>query len=1132
LGSSDDRNDGPDLGSSKGASGDAPPDGAQKSVLPFPVVAIGASAGGLQALEAFFANVDADSGMAYVVIQHLSPDHTSMLESILSRRSKIPLSEITDGMEVLVDHGYVIAPGYTLTLAGGKLRLGEPVEKPGHRRPVDDFFRSLALEQKEKSIAIVLSGTGTNGTAGCQAVKAAGGICIAQNPDSAGFPGMPQSLIHAGYADQVLDPAEIPAVLKRCASFPYFESKDRPRDDEAERSRDHAHIREIIAFLRARTRHDFSGFRKPTMIRRIQRRMSLFGLDSISDYGAFLREYPEEAKLLSDDLMINVTGFFRDPEAWEALRTAVVAPLIDSCKEDRPLRAWVTACASGEEAYTLAMVIAEEMRGRDPIEVKIFATDTAERSLALARAGVYPAGIEADLSPERLERFFEKDEHTYRIKKEIRDMVVFAPQDVLRDPPFSRIDICSCRNLLIYLELETQRRVIALLHFALRDGGYLFLGNTESFSGSEHLFEVISKRWRIYRRTGSTQHRFAELPSLATRIYESPTRLLEPAAVPVARPSATLILQRALLERYGPPTVVVDRTDQVVYFHGDTDPFLLHPAGEPTRDLMQLVRPPFRAAVRTALRAATRDNRHSVAQTSLAEDLDGPPVEVAAAPVIEGKSPDYFLVSFHVSDGENVGNEEPDPRAAEQFRARDPGTIDEVRKLRLELQNTTSAFEAATEDLKAANEEATSMNEELQSTNEELETSKEELQAVNEELTTVNSQLHAKLSELQGITNDLAHLLSSTDIAVVFLDAEFRVRRFTPAVSDLLELRESDIGRPLTDLAQKFTDDKLLSEARSVLQRLVPVDREVQSHSGRWYLRRILPYRTAENRIEGVVITFVDIGARKRAELEILSSNERLQAVLEQMPTAVVIIEAPGGRLLFANERAARLFRYTFPAPIPSGPSPAFFPMMAGMHARGGEYRAEEWPLARSLATDEIVTDEEIRATGADGRQLMLSVSAAPVRNATGNTVAVVGTFFDITKRKHEEGRLADVASGDIIAVVSEKLRTPLNAVREWARKSRTAVSTENLGGVDVLLVEGESLTRESLRGLLESRNARVRAVDSASAARDALATSKPHILISDVALPGEDGYALIRLTKPIDTEEVLAAVARLASRE
>ena len=981
---------------------------ADRARLPYPIVGIGASAGGLEALQDFFRNTPADTGMAFVVVQHLSPEHQSLMAEILARQTQMPVRQIEDGMPVEANEVYVIAPGFTLTLREGRLHLGQPIETRGHRRPVDDFLRSLAQEQKERAIAVILSGTGTNGTAGAQAVKAAGGICIAQNPDTAAFPGMPRSLIHAGYADQVLEVRDIPKVIIRYIGNPYIGAEADARRAEEELQRDRAHLREILAILRTRTRHDFNGYRKPTLLRRIQRRMGLTALSNLPDYAAVLRQRPEEVASLANDLMINVTGFFRDPEAWEALRAAVIAPLCASKGHAEPLRAWVAACASGEEAYTLAILLAEELRarGNERTEVKIFATDTAEKSLALARAGVFPGGIEADMSPERLERYFDKDEHTYRVKKEIRDMVVFAPQDILRDPPFSRVDLCTCRNLLIYLEPETQRRVMSLLHFALREGGYMFLGNTESTGNAEHLFEQVSKKWRIYRKTGVGQHRFSDVPSFAARIPEEVPRSNESPTAGAVRPGATLLLQRALLERYGPPTVVVDRADQVVYFHGLTDPFLQHPAGEPTRDLMQLIKPSLRIAVRTVLRGSSRDNRATVTQVEFGDAAPRRKLEITAEPVLPGNAPEYFLVSFrtlevHEATLPPVSDQPVVPIAQTQKEPgaqEDPGVQEELRILRRELQSTIEAFEATSEELKASNEEAMSINEELQSTNEELETGKEELQSVNEELTTVNSQLQTKIAQLEATTNDLANLLSSTSIAVMFLDSEFRVRRFTPAVNDLLELIGSDIGRPVTDLAPKFTDGKLLDDAREVLATLVPIEREVPSHSGRWYLRRTLPYRTAENRIEGVVITFVDIGARKRAEQQIIDAHERLEAVLEQMPMAVLILEAVSSRLLYANRRAVALLGNTFEYPI-SQQNPVHLPRMEGKSSTGRTYVPEAWPIARSLASNEVVTEEEIQVSTSDGQSHRLFASSAPVKDRQGRTVAVVGTFSDRIQR-------------------------------------------------------------------------------------------------------------------------------------
>jgi two-component system, chemotaxis family, CheB/CheR fusion protein len=1063
-----------DLGGAIAPAGTAP-----RASLPFPVVGIGASAGGLEALETFFGACPTDLGMAYVVIQHLSPDHQSLMAEILGRRTSMPVVEVRDEMAIEPDRVYVIAPGRTLTLEEGRFRLGEPVEVRGHRRPVDDFFRSLAEVQKEKAIIVLLSGTGTNGTAGAQAVKAAGGICIAQNPDSAAFPGMPRSLIHAGYADQVLEANEIPNLLKRFGEHGYLDDDQSTRESSADAlEQNQQRLREVLALLRGRTRHDFTGYRKPTLVRRIQRRMGLHGLSALKDYAGLLRGRSDELEALANDLMINVTGFLRDPEAWEALRSSVIAPLVERKRGDS-IRAWVTACASGEEAYTLAIVLAEEIaRVGEPTDVKIYATDTADKSLALARAGIFPGGIEACLSPERLERFFDKDEHTFRVKKEIRDMVVFAQHDLLRDPPFSRLDLATCRNLLIYLEPETQRRVLGLLHFALNDGAYLFLGSSESANSVPESFEVVSKRWRIFRRTGPSQHRFTELPSFAVRSLGEAAR--EPEITATARASATFAIQRALLERYGPPTAVVNRDDEVIYFHGDTDTFLRHPAGEPTRDLFELLRMSLRPAVRNALRTAVREHRQVVAREGNVDTAAGlRRVHVTAAPVIEHAKSDCFMVSFAfaedetgIAESDEPGAEGLDVEAPVPARERHPEHDAEIRSLKRQLQSSIEAFEVSTQELKASNEEVTSVNEELQSANEELETGKEELQSLNEELLTVNTQLQSKIAELEGVTNDLTNLLSSTNIAVVFLDTQFRVRRFTPAVRDLMDLIDSDIGRPITDLARKFTDANLLHDAEQVLQKLIPIESEVCSASGRWYLRRVLPYRTAENHISGVVITFVDIAARKLAEQEILEARENLRAVLEQLPAAVVIAEVPSGKLMLANRLAATLLGRPFPVPSRHSDLATLHGRLTGFHPDGRLYMPNEWPLAISLASGEAVVGQEITLEGPKGTRKMLSVSSTPVHDSAGNRVAVVGVFWDITDRMRSEQSERDArdaavtannAKDEFIATVSHELRTPLNTIRLWVRMLETGRMSEEDRASGVRTIERAALSQQKL---------------------------------------------------------------------
>ncbi len=995
----------------------APADYVPRAKIPFRVVGIGASAGGVEALRTFFAATPANSGIAYVVIQHLSPEHESMMADILGRCTQMPVRQVEDGLRVEPDHVYVIRPGRTVTLEDGRLRLGEPVEKHGHRRPVDDFFRSLAREQQEDAIVVVLTGTGTNGTAGAQAVKAVGGLCIAQDPETADFPGMPQSLIYSGYADQVLAVGEIPGAVVRYAQHPQLELDPAGRiraTQEFERHRQQ--LSEIVGIVRARTGHDFAPYKPATVIRRIQRRMGLLGATRLDEYAAQMREKPAEASALANDLMINVTGFFRDAEAWEALRESVVRPLVEQRVQGETIRAWVTACASGEEPYSLAMLIAEEVeRAGKVLEVKVFATDTADKSLALARAGVYPTGIEGDLTAERLERFFDKDDHSFRIKSSLREQVVFAPQDLLRDPPFSRVDIVTCRNLLIYLEPEAQRRALSLLHFALREGGYLLLGNAETLGHAEGLFEVVSKRWRIYRRSAAVQPQSLRMPTLASRVPDlRPITRLAPAMI--SRPSATLLIQAALLEEFGPPTAVVDSNERIVYFHGDAAPFLQHPSGEFTQHLLEMVRVPFRTAVRTALRQAISEKRAVTVETDTQDGSSR--LAITAAPLRQSRAPDNFRVSFVWLSANGA------PRAGIQFQpqarpaAGQPGNEqqrpdhvmleEEVSHLRRELLTSLEAFEATNEDLKASNEEITAINEELQSSNEELETGREELQSLNEELATVNGQLQTKVFELEALTNDLDNLLSSTDIAVVFLDTQLRVRRFTPAISDLLQLIAADIGRPLEDLAQKFTDDNLLLDARRVLTDLAPFEAEVSSYSDRYYLRRALPYRTEDRRVAGVVITFVDITARKIAEEAIAGAQTRLQAVIEQLPAAVLMADAVTGVLLLGNRRASDLFNQPFPLPYIGHRWETAYAVFQSFHPDGRRYELQDWPLVRTLASGELVLDEELDFQRDDGERGTISMSAAPVRNAEGEVVAAVAAFWDITGRKRAENALRE----------------------------------------------------------------------------------------------------------------------------
>ena len=878
--------------------------------LPFTVVGIGASAGGLEALIEFLDHLDANTGMAFVVVQHLPPQRESLLADILSKHTDMAVLQVEDGMAVEPNHVYVIRPGNTMTITDGKLHLGAPLEKRGHERPVDDFFRSLAQEQRERAVCVVFSGMGSNGTAGAQMVKAVGGVCVAQEPDSAKYPSMPRSLIDAGYSDYILRPADVPDALVKYAAHTYARGGGKSPDLIARR--DQKLLAEAMSVLRSRVRHDFSGYKKPTVVRRLQRRMGLNHVNSLGDYVKLLRQTPAEATALADDLMIHVTGFFRDADAWQSLRERVVAPLVNDRPDNATIRCWVTACSSGEEAYTLAMVLLEEAdRVGKQFDVKVFATDLAERSLVHARTGVYPNGIESEMSPERIARFFDKDDGSYRVKRSLRELVVFAPQNLLQDPPFSRMDICTCRNLLIYLEPDVQRRVLALLHFGLVIGGTLFLGTSETLGAAEELFEPVDKRARIFRRLGPGRPSAAlEFPTAAylggtaAGAAAGPAGATESRAV---RMGIAQMTQRRLLERYTPPAVVVDREFRIVYFHGRTEPYLDQPRGEPTREILTLAREHVRAAIRTALHAAVDRGEDGVARDGTIRDADGTTkrVTVHAVPLESRPAGNLFLVSFEEQP------ELPPAPAATGGNGRSAAVLQqELDRTREDLQSSIEALQSANEEMKASNEEVTSINEELQSTNEELETSKEELQSLNEELTTVNAQLQAKMEELQATGNDLTSLLSSTDIAVIFLDPRFRVRRYTPATRDLMDLIAGDVGRPLRDLSRKFDDPALMDDAQAVLDKLVPVEREVCSTSGRWYLRRALPYRTPDNRIDGVVLTFIDITERKNATDAMRASEARLRKVVEINTVGIIFLDADG-RVDDANDEFLRLSGYT-----------------------------------------------------------------------------------------------------------------------------------------------------------------------------------------------------------------------------
>jgi chemotaxis methyl-accepting protein methylase/nitrogen fixation/metabolism regulation signal transduction histidine kinase len=829
----------------------------------FPIVGIGASAGGLEAFKKFFTAMPAEGGVAFVLIQHLDPTRRSLTADLVSTYTRMGVVQVEDGMRVEVNRVHVIPPNTYLSIRHRALHLSAPSAPRGLRMAVDWFLRSLAEEQQDRAIGILLSGTGTDGTLGLKEIKAAGGMTMVQDPTTVQHDGMPRSAITSGCADYVLPAEQMADVLLTYVrhTAATVVGTTTPSDKAPDT------LASVLALLHARTAFDFSDYRKGTLQRRIQRRMSLQRLGEMTAYLKLLERDPVEVTALFKDLLINVTSFFREPAAWQILQEQVVRPLVAAKDANTPLRIWVPACATGEEAYSIAMVAIEERQanGRLP-RAQIFASDVDAEVLDTARAGVYPEGIAAQVSPERLSRFFIKSAHSYQVTKELREAVVFAQQSLITDPPFSKLDVVSCRNLLIYLEPAVQERILALLHFALGEGGYLFLGSAETIGPHADLFEAVSTRWRIFRRIGPTRHAKLRLPVVAP----APRKRARPPSEPTPDRLATMA-EQMLLQRYAPACAIIDRSGEVLYYHGRTGDYLAQPGGPPTQDIVAKARDGLGSKLRGAIQDAIQEHRRVVATgVQMRRGEAFPRVTITVEPLdTPTGSGDAWLVSFE---------DTPAPpaigaAAARSGRAsghRDPAL---VGQLRYELKTTQEDLQKTVEDVSAANEELMSVNEELQASNEELETSKEELQSLNEELTTANTQLESKIAELEAANNDLDNLLTSTNIATLFLDTHLRVRRFTPAATALFSLISSDIGRPLADIAQKFTDPTLLSDAVAVLRETIAPEREVQTHDGRWYVRQILPYRTRANQTEGVVITFSDVAAQALQEARLYAES-------------------------------------------------------------------------------------------------------------------------------------------------------------------------------------------------------------------------------------------------------------------
>jgi two-component system CheB/CheR fusion protein len=843
----------------------------------FPIVGIGASAGGLEALEKFLGHVPEKSGIAFVIIQHMDPTHKGIMVEILQRDTPMKVIQAMDGARVRPDCVYVIPPNKDMSILHGTLRLFDPIAPRGLRLPIDFFFRSLAEDRQQGGVAVILSGMGSDGTLGIRAIKENAGIVLVQEPASAKFDGMPRSAVNSGLADFVAPVEELPGKIIAYVAHRPLVKTDLPLEDGARSS-----LEKIFILLRTKTGHDFSLYKKNTLYRRIERRMGIHQIDKIATYVRYLQENSQEREFLFKELLIGVTNFFRDPYAWDQVKEEVIPALLSERPAKGVLRAWVPGCSTGEEAYSLAIVFREvldQVQSAQRTALQIFATDLDREAIDRARQGSFPANIAADVSQERLDRFFVKTENGYQISKEIREATIFATQNLIMDPPFTKLDIISCRNLLIYLTPEAQRKLLPLFHFSLNPGGFLFLGSSETIGVSMDLFSPLPGKSRLYRRSKSVlRARPVEFPSSFVPALPS---VLEELEAPGAIVNLQALADQILLQYSSPPAVLVNGEGDILYINGRTGKYLEPAAGKANWNIFAMAREGLRYELANAFQKAVRQ-RDPVTLKGLKVETnsDEETVIVTIRAIAE---PEALKGSFMIVFADTASLHETKTKGRSRTGSAGQRELEnELRGVREDLRKTHEEMQSSQEELKSTNEELQSSNEELQSTNEELTTSKEEMQSMNEELQTVNAELQIKIDELSRLNNDMTNLFNSTDIAILFVDNKLNIRRFTIYATKLFKLIESDIGRPITDLATDLDYPEMSKDVKEVLQTLVFVEKEIATHDGRWFIARIMPYRTLANMIDGAVITFTDITVAKTLEARLRETLVKQEGVEDE----------------------------------------------------------------------------------------------------------------------------------------------------------------------------------------------------------------------------------------------------------
>lgn len=973
-------------------------DASSQSTPPRLIIGIGASAGGLEAFKTFFSHMPVDSEMAFVLVQHLAPEHISLLGELVGRSTTMPVVDAADGVPVQPRNVYVIPPNATLTIADGVLQLSKPAPPRQHRFPIDTFFTSLAEDQGDCAVCVVLSGSGSDGTRGLRAIKEHGGLTLAQaDSDHVALAGMPSSAAATGLVDEVLPAEDMPARL--LAHYRHLLAAQDQKGPDGTRQDVAGHLRTITGLLLAEVGHDFSQYKEKTLVRRIQRRMQVLQMATVTDYIAHLRLEPGEAAHLFHELLISVTEFFRDPQAFETLQNRVIPELLAGKGAADTIRVWVPACATGEEAYSIAILLGEALEGvRAPPKVQIFATDIDQRAMSAARAGRYRKP-QPGLSQERQERWFTEVGDDLCVIKSLRDMIIFSPHSVAKDPPFSRLDMVSCRNLMIYMNPELQDRLVRTFRYALKAGGFLMLGLSEGLARNADLFHVVDKKHRLYARRGDASGAAPALPpqrsgSSATWRAQGPSARTD-GEDPIARSA------RQALEKYAPAYVVIDRNHDIVRFAGETGRYLEPASGAASLNLFGMLQKGLRAAARLAVQEAFTSGK-TVVRAGLTVDIGGKPqsLRLIAEPLPDAQTAHddgtsrLCALAFDDTDRHRpranvagVDAKDSDVEAADADNERIQTLEQELSTTREQLHTAIDQLESLNEELKSANEEYQSVNEELQSSNEELETSKEEMQSINEELQTVNAEVHSKNEALRHANDDLSNLMDSTQIATLFLDSQLHVNSFTPPTTELFHLRESDRGRPITEITTRLSYPDLAQDVERVLRTLVVRERELDSpETNKNYLLRMIPYRTVDNLIDGVVLTFVDISERKQHEL----ARGRLAAIVDSSKDAIIGHDLEG--IIHSwNAGAERLLGYSAEQVL--GRS------LSGLSGDGdgeGEVRA----LLETARDQGRPVETEMDWQRQDGATVPVALTCSLVKDAAGRVVAGSTIARDVTQSK------------------------------------------------------------------------------------------------------------------------------------